>query len=505
MGKLIAICVALFVLAVGVIALNHGQEGAAMYAALWTKPSIAEIFRVFLTVPLPEEAAWLVALGIPFILVTSLLWFRLTHAGQRRAAQRHFREAREGAKELAKSHVDTESAVHHLARTDPEAAISAIQQRLTEAERIAQIHSARNEMPDLQSRVDYIRDQQEALKKQLAPVLERRRSIEHLFMELDSRQNDIDRALAEIASADDAVSLDLSLKNFMEFIRRSHGRCDDIERASKTMANLKQDFAGLEMRLGPYAATEGGVQNRIKDLNQARVHLTTLLDSIQKTSDGSLSEQLQSFAETNRSLGGRISELDSQFSKLGTLREGIDGLLRNMNRALDLLSIAKTSDSAGSIEARIGELRAFIENTQSRFDDIERRLVTFNQLRTGLDELKSRLAPLESERGGVVSVLGGLKELRDGLVSAIRRIEESDDGSLSERVKSFADMKRELEQRVAVLSEQCFRLATTRNEIAALLQKLSATAAAAERWSKDGDNSNGAGHRGSAILPTEDD
>ena len=68
--------------------------------------------------------------------------------------------------------------MHHLARTDPENAIDAVQQRLGEAERAALVQQQRNEIGDLQSRVDGIRGQQQALKERLAPVLENRRAIE---------------------------------------------------------------------------------------------------------------------------------------------------------------------------------------------------------------------------------------------------------------------------------------------------------------------------------------
>ncbi len=501
MGKLIAICVALFILAAGFIIFTQGQDTAALSNAFSAKPlldeahglDLAALYGAFRAEPLLDEVAWLLVVAMPFVLLPLSLGFRASLARQRETAKKlrlRFDDARQGARELAKSHIDTEAAVHHLARTDPEAAMGAIQQRLAVAEGVAQVQRNRNEMPDLQSRVDYIRDQQEALKNQLAPVLDKRRSIENLFMELDNRQNDIDRALAEIVGTDDPVALDMNLKNFMEFIKRSHGRCDDIERVLKMAGDLKQDCIELEMRLAPFAAAEGGVQSRIKDLTQTHLHLSALLDSLEQTHDGPLSAQPQKFAEGNKKLEERLSELQLQFSKLSTLREGIGGLFEHINRALDLVSVAKTGEPAESIDARVDELRTFIDDTRNRFDDIERRMLVLNQLRARLEELKSKLAPLESEQGGVVSVIAELKELRDGLASTIKRLEESDEGNLAERVTSFADTKRELEERVTMLSEQCFKLATTRKDIAGLLQKLSTAVVASERWSKDSDGSN---------------
>ena len=128
----------------------------------------------------------------------------------------------------------------HLTRTDPEDAISALQQRLTEAERFAQVQQSRHEMNGLEPRVAALRDQQQKLKDRLAPVLYTRRKIEQLFAELDGHQSDIDRSLAEVASGDDGTALDIRLTNLTEFLRQGGARCDQIEQASKTIATLNE-------------------------------------------------------------------------------------------------------------------------------------------------------------------------------------------------------------------------------------------------------------------------
>ncbi len=104
---------------------------------------------------------------------------------------------------------------------------------------------ARNEIGDLQTRVDALRTQQQALRERLVPVLEKRRTVEQLFAELDSREHDIDNVLAEIASGDDAIAIDVRLSGLSEFVRRGHERCDEIEQASDRLGSLKQDYADL--------------------------------------------------------------------------------------------------------------------------------------------------------------------------------------------------------------------------------------------------------------------
>ncbi len=111
--------------------------------------------------------------------------------------------------------------------------------------------------------------------------------------------------------------------------------------------------------------------------------------------------------------------------------------------------------------------------TQAHIDEIERRSAAFAQIRNRLGELQARLNPLEAADGGVVSVIGELRQIRDRLFTRIKQIEEDEDGGLGERVKKFGETKRELEDRVANLTEEFSRLATIRREIAGLFEKLS--------------------------------
>src|ERR1700726_2964983 len=182
MGKFVGICVVVFMLAVGFVIVSAGSDLAALLAALRAEPVL-------------DKVAWAVIVLVPLVLLPSAVWLCDTLVRQRKGAQAlelRLDGVRQGVKELAKSQIDAEAAVHHLARTDPEDAIGAVQQRLTEAEHLAQVQKSRNEVGDLQARVDDLRAQQQALRERLAPVLETRRSIEQYFTDLDSRQSDIE-------------------------------------------------------------------------------------------------------------------------------------------------------------------------------------------------------------------------------------------------------------------------------------------------------------------------
>jgi chromosome segregation ATPase len=459
----VAVCGALFVLALAFLVLAEGHEAGQMLNA-------------FRSQSLASKLAWAVIVLVPLILIPAAVWLGETLVRQRQAAhalELRLDGVRQGVKTLVKSQVEAEGAVHHLARTDPEDAMSAMKQRLTEAERFTQIQTGRNEIGDLSSRVEEIRAQQQALQTRLAPVLEKRRSIDQLFTELDSRQNDIEHTLAEVSGGNDAVALDVNLKKMMEFVTQSHERCDDIERASKVIAGLHEGFAGLQTRLVPFAAVEDGIVRRVKELSATRDRLAQEVGSLEQTPQGMLAARVQKFADDRNKLDDRLTLLDAEFSKLATLRGDIASLSTHFDHALDALADPKVEDGAADIDARIEELATFIEATQAHLDEIERRAGAFGQLKTRLGELQSRLLPLEADQGGVVTLIAELREIRERLFAKIRQIEEDEDGGLAERVKKFSETKRELEERVSSLTEQFSKLATIRRDIAGLFDKLS--------------------------------
>ena len=487
--NIVGICSALFVLAIGYLALGEGREAAALLDAFWSQPLLS-------------KAAWAIVVLMPIVLVPAALWLgevlvRHRHAAQ--ALELRLGGVRQDVNALAKPQAHAEAAVHHLVRTDPEDAIVSMQQRLTEAERFAQIQQSRNETGDLAARVEQLRAQQQALQQRLAPVLEKRRSIEQLFMELDGRQNDIEQALAEVAGGDDAVALGIGLKTMTDFVSQSHARCDAIERASKVIAGLKEDYAELQARLVPFAAVEDGIVRRVEELSAMGDRLGEGIGALERTSQGPLADRVQEFANQGQQLDDRLSQLNAQFAKLARLRTDITALFASFNRALDVLSVETADEGVGAIgftpareaspatagpataqdiDGRVAELAAFIEATQFHLDEIEQKAVAFAQMKTKLGDLQSRLLSLEAADGGVANLIEELKDIRHRLLARIRQIEEHDDGSLAERVQRFSETKRELEKRVVGLTEQFAKLATIRKDIAGLFEKLSGAVSA---------------------------
>ena len=467
MAKFVAGCVVLFVLAAGFIVLSQAQDLAALLEA-------------FRAEPLLQKLAWVVIALTVLALIPSALWLCDALLGQRRAVaalELRLGGVQQTTRDLVKSQVDVDAAVHHLARTDPEAAIGAIGERLVEAERNTQIQERRNAIGDLQSRVDELHAAQQGLTKRLGPVLETRRSIERLFADLDSREVDIDRLLTEIAGGDDATAIELHFKNLMDFVRRGHERCDEMEQAAKTIASLKEDYIELRARLVPHGRAKDGIRRQLKDLGEGRDRLAAEIDAVRQTPEGNLAARVQAFADDRKRLDDGVADIELQFSRLTALRRDVEGISANFDRALGLLAAsADGGNGAGDAEARIAELSQFVKVTQARIDEIEDKMAAFGQFKVRFGDLQARLAPLEAEDGGVAGLIAQVGDIRDRLVARIKRIEADEHGDLAERVNTFIEAKQELEKRVSTVTEQFSKLATIRSDIAGLFDKLSSAA-----------------------------
>jgi chromosome segregation ATPase len=483
MGRFVAVSVVLFVLAVVFVVVTQGPEMAALVAAFRSEPPLHQI-------------AWAVIVLVPLVMLPFAVWLwdRLMRKHQASdALEDRLDGVRRDVKDLTKAQANAEADVKHLTRTDPENAISALEQRVSEAERFAHVQQNRNEMNGLEPRVAALRDQQQKLKDRLAPVLFARRKIEQLFAELDGHQSDIDRSLAEVASGDDGTALDIRLTNLGEFLRQGSVRCDQIEQASKTAATLNDLCAELRTRLTPFLAVEDGIASRVRQLSGDRDILAANIDALERTPEGPLGDRMQKLVDDKKKLDDGILRLSLQFSTLGSLRRDVATLYSALERTLDTLAISHNGvgvngtstngastngaganwSSVAAIDARVDELSQFVKKTEGQFDDIESRVLVFAELKKRLDDVQSRLLPLESAESGVVKLVDELRGLRDDLVVRIRHVEGGEEGDLAARVKIFSEAKTELEDRVASLADQFTKLATIRKDIAGLFDKLS--------------------------------
>lgn len=235
------------------------------------------------------------------------------------------------------------------------------------------------------------------------------------------------------------------------------------------MLNLVAALTGLRTRLEPHAAAQDGIKRRVKDLGEVQDKLAADIEALQQTPQGSLTVRVQAFADDKTKLEAGVANLETQLSRLATLRKDLEGVSVNFNRALDLVS----TSGAGDADGRLAELSQFVKATQARLDEMERSMATFGQLQVKLGDLQSRLVPLESRDAGVANLIAQVTEIRDRLVAKIESIEADENGDLATRVNAFIETKQELERRVSTVTEHFSQLATIRNDIAGLFDKLS--------------------------------
>jgi hypothetical protein len=186
MRILVLVCSALLALAVGYEVYSSEYPPAALIDFVQSRPLL-------------QKLAWGVIVVAPFGLLAAALWESGRLDQQRKANgvwETRFRGIRKTVDELDDAQKDADRATNYLERTDPEEAMSALQQRLIEAERTTNLQQSRNEQEGLLVRVDMARQQQQALREKLGATIEKRRLIEPLFVELQNSQDVIEKGLA---------------------------------------------------------------------------------------------------------------------------------------------------------------------------------------------------------------------------------------------------------------------------------------------------------------------
>jgi chromosome segregation ATPase len=465
MTTFVAFCAVIIVGAAGFVLLAFGGIPVSLVDA-------------FASLPPPQRTAWY-ALAFAFVaLLPTAMWLsdRLTKQRQaNKTLQIQLGSVRQSIDTREKTQADAESKVNYLVRTDPEERVASLQQRITEADRFAHVQQSRNQVGDLNSRVDDIRNQQLALKERLDKVVEDRKAVEQLFMELDRNQSDIERTLSDVEGGEDGNDLDMHMRKLADFIKATHYRFEQIERSLSTLLQNKSDFQALQARLAPLESENGGIKSLIRELNGLGDKLSSEIGELEKGPDGGLVECVKMLGDRKGEIADQVASINEQFGKLSTVRREIVGLFGNLGRALNALSQIEGDATGSNLDARVREVTQFINETQGRFSQINRAMEEFAQMKKEIEGLQTRLVPLESDETGVRNSINELRERRDQLAARIVRLERDDESALTDRVKSFTESKRELEARVTVLNDEFTKLATIRKDIGALLAKLSGT------------------------------
>jgi predicted nucleic acid-binding Zn-ribbon protein len=322
MRAFVFICGAALVLALGLELLAPGY-GPALLERLLSRP-------------VPQQFPWTVICVVALVLLGAALLLSENLVRQRKATallEMRLRGVRHAVSGLEEAQKDGDAAADYLTRTDPEGAISALQGRLAKAEQAAQLHHGRNEAGDLVSRVELVRQQQVLVREKLGDVIGKRRSIEALFAELQSSQDDIERTLAVIEEDKNGDTLAERLQKIAEFIAGTGSRFEDIERSLQKLLRLKGEFGELQVRLGPLEEKETGVKGVLQSLRDQREQLVADIDRLDKDEGANLATRVDQLAQAKKELEDQVSGLLEQFSRLDGMHKEISGLFAKLNFA----------------------------------------------------------------------------------------------------------------------------------------------------------------------------
>ena len=401
------------------VALVILAAGAQLY--LMQQDQLASSLELFLSQPLPQQAAWIAIVAAPVLLFFAALWGHNRMLRQRKVSEK-LAELLHGVsaeiRDLQTVQKDNEDAVSYLNRIDPRQEVSDLRRRYAETEQLIEAQQARNEAPDVAACIEQIREHQKRMREKVGTVIAKRTSIEAKLAELQGFQNEAELTMARMEEDKNGDTMEIRLRKLVEFGRDANFRCDEIERSVQVIHQQEKEFGTIESRLAPLVDAEGGVHKRLRLLHDTRTELMRGLEVIERDGGIPLAQRIEEVAESRSTLEQRVSE-------------------------------------AGR-----------------RCEEIERALQGLLQQQKEYDAIKARLTPLLDTETGVRTRLRILKEMQKELHGNLEGVERDGGISLPERVQQFAENKTGLEHRVSALLDQVAKIDTVHKEILALFAKL---------------------------------
>ena len=318
MPAFILCSIALLVLAVSTMFLSLGYQPAILVA-------------LFFSLPIAQQISWLIVCLVPLAFVAAALFQQSRLVEQRRALDMLEMRLREvmGLEEAQKV---TDEAAQYLVQSDPEQAIRTLQGRISQTDQTIQVHQHHNYNGDMLSRIEEMREQQRELRGKLGEVIAKRRSIETLFVELQSSQDEMERGLALIEEDKNGETLGERIQKLCQFSTMTDARCEEIEGSMRSLMELGTKFTALESRVAPLNRNDTGIAGVLGALARVRERLTATLAPLEEDGGVVLAERIRQLTETKCELEERVSNVFTQFSAIGTIHKDISSLFAQLNQ-----------------------------------------------------------------------------------------------------------------------------------------------------------------------------
>jgi chromosome segregation ATPase len=324
MQNFVVACIAVLVLAAGVMIFNAGLDPSALPTMFMSLSLVQQI-----TVGVVTLAAVLV-IGAALVQSDRL-------ARQRRAIAAlsgRLDGVRQSTRAAGEAQAGVDAVLERAVASDPEEALATIARKLAEAERATALQHNHNEAVDLESRADDIRRRQQALRARLGEVFDKRRLVEPIFGELQERQSIIARSLQDFEKGEGEKSLETHLAELTEFVRRSEDRFQAFDQGLLKLDRIKADIARLEGRIAPLESADTGIKRAIQDVSGLRDRLAGALDRLEQDGERTVSERVHDLAEKTREFEQRVASLCDHFVMLDAVRTDIGILFTRLNVAL---------------------------------------------------------------------------------------------------------------------------------------------------------------------------
>jgi uncharacterized coiled-coil DUF342 family protein len=319
------------------------------------------LVALFLSQPVMQQIAWALIGVVPLLLigVALLQHFRLMEKRKvADALETHLQSIRLGVHNLEEVQTRSELAAEYLDRSDPDAAIGALQTRISGTEEAIQFHRHRNQSSDVIGCLDQLREHQQEIRQKLGDVTAKRRSIEASISQLEDVQDEMEAIVSVIEQDKDGGTLERRLQKLSQFVTLTNTRCADIEQSMHSLLEVEEKFVHLQHRIAPLNEKGTGVVGLLKTLSEMRNHLDATIACLERDEDISLVERIQQLAKTRGELEERVSSVVAQFSEIEAMHKDMSGLflklnqVRHMPRELDtgarVISINRNGNANGN-------------------------------------------------------------------------------------------------------------------------------------------------------------
>jgi chromosome segregation ATPase len=440
--------------------------------------NLDEAQRHFMALPLAQQIMIGGAAVLVVFVALASIW-QSAGTAQRNRMVRSLRTSLDGIrKETAnadEAQRGFDAAGESLANSEPVEAIEQLQKRLAVAEQRTAFQRSRNESVDLNERLEELRQRQQALRKQLGEVADKRRTIDPVFGELKQRQTQLEEQLASIETDDNRNSLWGRVKEVSTKVSQAQARLQALEDSWEKLNRFKQELDGSKTQLVRLQAPETGLAALIDELHARRNELAQQLDALETHGDDKLGSRVEALAKSKVETEQRIARLDECHTVLNAIQT-VFGELEERQAHLERALSEVEKDGAGrSLDDRQTELNEFAAQARVRVRVLHDSAVALNGFRQDIDKSQAALVPLQAPADGIEALIADLRQRRDRLVDTLNDIELHGNEKLSARVEALYRSKIETEQRIAQVVDQFARLDTIRNEIGGLFSKLNGT------------------------------